>query len=178
MPYKEGLGSKRGSIQFVNAWPSSEPERLQLENSVRAHVGEWNSRQSSEQPSPTVPPQKRKNSDDRVPCVNGEQYDSSSSQSSNEQPSQPLQLTPSGQQPNGFSGSGSWNMRAMAYAVQAYHNNSKHYSRSQILWATDWLDRHRRPTEFIDRLGSSFNPFAVAPYYYCPDALQFAHHYS
>ena len=181
MPPKRGLGSKRGSIQFVNAWPLSESERLELENSVRAHVGEWNSRQLQEEDSPRdqdVLPPSEGASDARALIAELEQYDSSSSRSSSQQLSPPSQSTPSIQLSDKFAEFGPLRMRAMVYASQQYHNNSMDYSLSPISWATDWFDRNRRPIEYIGRLGSSLDPFAITSYNRCPDAMQFGRHYS
>lgn len=37
-----------GTFQFVNAWPSSESERLKTESLVRGHIGQWNSSRAIE----------------------------------------------------------------------------------------------------------------------------------
>lgn len=68
MTPKTASSQRKRSIRFVNAWPSSESERLRAESLVRAHVGQWNASQATEQdgtsddvedtstlPSPTKP---------------------------------------------------------------------------------------------------------------------------
>lgn len=49
MSPKTASGQRKRSIRFVNAWPSSESERLRTESLVRAHVGQWNASQAIQQ---------------------------------------------------------------------------------------------------------------------------------
>jgi hypothetical protein len=51
-PGGQGPGGRKDSINFVNARPSSEKERLKIQRLVRAHVGRWISDQSKERGTP------------------------------------------------------------------------------------------------------------------------------
>ncbi|KAI9925775.1 hypothetical protein ASPWEDRAFT_582797 [Aspergillus wentii DTO 134E9] len=86
MPNKNGFGGRTAGVNFINARPSSESEKLKIQRLVRAHVGKWISDQTKDRSSPpgaddSGGPDKPEDSASRITVLEDEEGGSPSSSS-------------------------------------------------------------------------------------------------
>lgn len=174
---------KKDQIHFVNARPSSESEKLNIQRMVRAHVGKWISDQTrdrSEMPELADSTLHEGGNIDPTPRVTIVEENEPLSGSSSSTSVESSHSTPEPNTSNNSEQSLVHSVSSSSHAQDWKQSNTTH-SRAHDLqtYTHNQAVTPKLQTKTIDRIGRGFwDPFHTYPSYYSPEFLRLHEGYS